>query len=415
MASFWASPKVEDESMKLLLVAGARPNFMKIASIVTALDAHNRSARDRIDYLLIHTGQHYDEKMSQTFFRELELPRPEVDLEVGSGSHAVQTAEIMKRFEPVLMKERPDAVLVVGDVNSTIACALVASKIVYTDQERTGRARPLIVHVEAGLRSRDWSMPEEINRVVTDSLADILFVTEQDAVRNLRQEGIPRQRIHLIGNTMVDTLLHHRARAERSSILLRLGLETSDARGTTAKMPYGVVTLHRPSNVDDSTVFRGILAALLTIGGKLPLIFPTHPRTFSRIREFGLASQCRMLGMEDHITDVKAGVYCIEPLGYLDFLRLMSNARIVLTDSGGIQEETTVLGVPCVTLRNNTERPVTVTQGTNVVVGTSPRKIVQAATKKLRESVRPRKPKFWDGKAGERIVAILRNARSGRH
>jgi len=383
---------------------------MKIASIVDAIDLHNRkrAPRHRLEYLVVHTGQHYDEKMSGTFFRELQLPRPAVDLEVGSGSHAVQTAEIMKRFEPVLEKERPDAVVVVGDVNSTVACALVASKTAYRPGKHNSKnTRPLIVHVEAGLRSRDWSMPEEINRVLTDAMADVLFVTEADAVRNLRGEGIARRRIHFVGNTMVDTLLQHRIRAEQSSILQRLGLDVPDAERPSAT-PYGVVTLHRPSNVDDPDTFRGILEALLTISRKLPLIFPIHPRTLARIAEFGLTAQCSLLGAGERITDVKAGLYCIEPLGYLDFLRLMSKARIVLTDSGGIQEETTVLGVPCVTVRENTERPVTITQGTNVLAGISTETIVRAATRKLREPVRARRPKFWDGKAGERIVRILK-------
>src|SRR5262245_45441276 len=284
--------------MKLLLVAGARPNFMKIASIVDAIDLHNRkrAPRHRIEYLVVHTGQHYDEKMSGTFFRELQLPRPAVDLEVGSGSHAMQTAEIMKRFEPVLVKERPDAVIVVGDVNSTVACALVASKTVYpTEKGASSRTRPLIIHVEAGLRSRDWSMPEEINRVLTDAMADVLFVTEEDAIRNLRGEGIARRKIHLVGNTMVDTLLRHRARAAQSPVLQRLGLQPVEAgaeasgrtrlKTATAEVvpPYGVVTLHRPSNVDDPAIFREILDALLTISRKLPLIFPVHPRSFARI------------------------------------------------------------------------------------------------------------------------------------
>lgn len=408
--------------MKLLLIAGARPNFMKIASIVEALDAYNRSARppkQRLDYLVIHTGQHYDEKMSGTFFKELGLPRPAVDLEVGSASHAVQTAEIMKRFEPVLEKERPDAVVVVGDVNSTVACALVAAKITYggTGGAAT-RSRPLIAHVEAGLRSRDRSMPEEINRIVTDSIADLLFVTEEDAVRNLLREGIPRRHIHFAGNTMVDTLLRHRARAEQSSVLERLGLlEPStpprrlrrSAAGDTAIRPYGVVTLHRPSNVDDPTVFRGILDALLTISRTLPLIFPIHPRTFAHITKFGLATECPLLGAGDPIKDPQSGLYCIEPLGYLDFLRLMSQARIVLTDSGGIQEETTVLGVPCVTLRHNTERPVTISHGTNVLAGTAPAAIIRKTRQQLAHSHKPTRPRYWDGKAGRRIVKILKN------
>ena len=394
--------------MKLLLVAGARPNFMKIASIVAALDSHNLRASDRIDYLLVHTGQHYDEKMSQTFFRELDLPRTAVDLEVGSGTHAAQTAEIMKRFEPVLVKERPDAVLLVGDVNSTIACALVASKIVYADgTDASDRTRPLIIHVEAGLRSRDRSMPEEINRILTDALSDLLFVTEQSAVDNLRREGIARNNIHLVGNTMVDTLLRHRARAEQSAILQRLGLAGSDP-DNQATLPYGVVTLHRPSNVDDPTAFRNILDALFTIGQTLPLVFPVHPRTVARIQEFGLADQCHMLAPHETIPETKAGLYFIEPLGYLHFLRLMSKARIVLTDSGGIQEETTMLGVPCVTLRNNTERPVTVSQGTNVLAGTVKEAIVQQALRQLNRPVNSKKPDLWDGKAGERIVRIMK-------
>jgi UDP-N-acetylglucosamine 2-epimerase (non-hydrolysing) len=402
--------------MKLLLVAGARPNFMKIASIVDALDTHNRTDRRRLEYLVVHTGQHYDEKMSGTFFKELGLPRPSIDLEVGSGSHAAQTAEIMKRFETVLEKERPDAVIVVGDVNSTVACALVASKMTFPmGTDASQKARPLIAHVEAGLRSRDRSMPEEINRLLTDSIADLLFVTEHDAVRNLIREGIPRACIHLVGNTMVDTLLRHRARAEQSGVLEHLGLRPSSppaaqrSRSSTEGIvrPYGVVTLHRPSNVDDPVVFRGILDALLKVSLKLPLIFPVHPRTFAHIVRFGLASECRLLGSEDTVADTKAGLYCIGPLGYLDFLRLMSKAKIVLTDSGGIQEETTVLGVPCVTLRENTERPVTLTEGTNILAGMSPSKIVRAANKKLREPAQPKRPQHWDGRAGNRIVTIL--------
>jgi len=403
--------------MKLLLVAGARPNFMKIASIVEAIDSCNlttKAAANRIDYLVVHTGQHYDERMAGTFFRDLKLPRPAVDLEVGSGTHAAQTAEIMKRFEPVLEKERPDAVVVVGDVNSTIACALVASKMTYGESGANTR-RPLVVHVEAGLRSRDRSMPEETNRILTDALADLLFVTEQDAVRNLLREGVPRRRIHMVGNTMVDTLLRHRARAEQSTILERLGLQAGGPRRTgtalisdRAVAPYGVVTLHRPSNVDDPAVFRKILKALVTTARKLPLIFPIHPRTMARLNEFGLLSECRLLRADERIENLTEGFYCIDPLGYLDCLRLISCAKIVLTDSGGIQEETTVLGVPCVTLRENTERPVTVTEGTNVLCRMSTARILRAASQKLREPVRPRTPKFWDGRAGERIVGILK-------
>ncbi len=416
---------VRPDPMKLLLIAGARPNFMKIASIVEALDAHNRSVRppkQRLDYLVVHTGQHYDEKMSGTFFKELGLPRPAVDLEVGSASHAVQTAEIMKRFEPVLEKERPDAVIVVGDVNSTAACALVAAKITYGGTDgAAARSRPLIAHVEAGLRSRDRSMPEEINRLVTDSIADVLFVTEADAARNLIREGVPRRHIHFVGNTMVDTLLRHRARAEQSPILERLGLlepsasprrSRRSASGDSAVHPYGVVTLHRPSNVDDPTVFRGILDALLTISRSVPLIFPVHPRTVAHIGKFGLAAECPMLQAQEPISNPAHGLYCIEPLGYLDFLRLMSQARIVLTDSGGIQEETTVLGVPCVTLRKNTERPVTISHGTNVLAGTATAAIIRKARRQLARGGKPTRPRYWDGRAGRRIVTILANALS---
>jgi len=396
--------------MKLVLIAGARPNFMKIASIVDAIDMHNskvRTVRHRFEYLVVHTGQHYDEKMSGTFFRELQLPRPAVDLEVGSSSHAVQTAEIMKRFEPVLEKEQPDAVVVVGDVNSTIACALVASKMTSPiEPHGSKKIRPLIVHVEAGLRSRDWSMPEEINRVLTDAMADVLFVTEEDAIRNLRREGIARRKIHFVGNTMVDTLLRHAARAEQSPILQLLGLERPRRVGPTTINPYGVVTLHRPSNVDDPHVFRGILDALLRISQTLPLVFPIHPRSFARIKEFGLTSRIKMLGPE-HGRDIEAGLHCIDPLGYLDFLRLMSKARIVLTDSGGIQEETTVLGVPCVTMRENTERPVTMSQGTNVLAGTAKEAVVRQTLRQLKRTVKSMRPDFWDGKAGERIVSII--------
>ncbi len=412
--------------MKLLLIAGARPNFMKIASIVEALDAHNRTTRAgrrRLDYLVIHTGQHYDEKMSGTFFKELGLPKPAVDLEVGSASHAVQTAEIMKRFEPVLEKERPDAVIVVGDVNSTAACALVAAKITYSGTgDAATRSRPLIAHVEAGLRSRDRSMPEEINRIVTDSIADILFVTEADAVRNLIREGVPRRHIHFVGNTMVDTLLRHRTRAERSPVLERLGLlkpaapsrrSRRSASGDSAVRPYGVVTLHRPSNVDDPMVFRGILDALLTVCRTLPLIFPVHPRTFAHITKFGLAAECPLLGAGEPIKDPQSGLYCIEPLGYLDFLRLMSQARIVLTDSGGIQEETTVLGVPCVTLRKNTERPVTISHGTNILAGTDTAAIIRKARQQLARGHRPAHPPYWDGNAGRRIVKMLERILTG--
>lgn len=392
--------------MKLLLVAGARPNFMKIASIVDAIHAHNAVGQTRIDYILVHTGQHYDDKMSHAFFKDLGIPEPTVNLEVGSGSHAAQTAEVMKRFEPVLIREQPDAVIVVGDVNSTIACSLVTSKISYPNQTPGSRStRPLLAHIEAGLRSGDWSMPEEVNRVLTDVLGDLLFITESSAIGNLRREGISKERIHFVGNTMVDTLLKHRKKAQKSMVLRRLGLE--EPGKDRARLPYTLVTLHRPSNVDNRDVFEEILHALTTVGNELPVIFPVHPRTGARIKDFGFEQQCQMLGQADRLDCHSRGVFGVEPLGYLDFLCLTSNARLVLTDSGGIQEETTALGVPCVTMRNNTERPVTVTQGTNVLAGTRKVDIVAHALKKLRRSTKSKRPQFWDGHAGERIIRVL--------
>lgn len=381
--------------MKVLLVVGARPNFMKIASVIHAIDAHNaRSPKRRIERVLVHTGQHYDEKMSGAFFEDLGLPRPDVDLEVGSGTHAAQTAEVMKRFEPVLLRERPDAVLVVGDVNSTIACSLVAAKAVYPDG--TARRRPLVAHVEAGLRSRDRSMPEEVNRVLTDAIADLLFLTESSAARNLTREGVARSKIHFVGNTMVDTLLRNRERAARSDVLERLGL--GDGAGGAER--YAVLTLHRPSNVDDRAAFTEIVEALAVVARDLPILFPVHPRTAGRIREFGL---------ERHFDGGR--IRAVEPLGYLDFLRLLSSAALALTDSGGIQEETTALGVPCVTLRENTERPITISQGTNVLAGMKKKRIVREARRQLGARRKRRVPRYWDGRAGERIVKVLARQR----
>lgn len=409
--------------MKVMLIAGARPNFMKIASIVEAIHHVQRTGKQTLDLVLVHTGQHYDEKMSKTFFKELGIPEPTLNLEVGSGSHAVQTAEIMKRFEPVLLQERPDAVVVVGDVNSTIACSLVAAKVTYpVDRPGNNLTRPLVVHVEAGLRSHDWSMPEEVNRVLTDRLADLLFVTEQSGMKHLRAEGVPKKRIHIVGNTMVDTLLRHRRHALESTILQRLGLQPAEhersgvTRPSTSSpgvphsdvAPYALVTLHRPGNVDDLEVFTGILDALTQIARDVPVIFPVHPRTVGRITEYGLGKYCRVLQGLEPISAQKGVLHCIEPLGYLDFLCLMSHARLVLTDSGGIQEETTALGVPCVTLRENTERPVTLTHGTNRLVGTNPRAIVRQARASLKaKGVTTHTPPLWDGKAAQRIVSIL--------
>ena len=360
--------------MKIVVVAGARPNFMKVAPLVREM-----GRRPGVTPYLVHTGQHYDERMSRLFFEELAIPRPDVNLEVGSASHAVQTAEVMKGFERVVLDRRPDAVLVVGDVNSTIACALTAVKLGVP-----------VAHVEAGLRSFDRAMPEEINRVLTDAISRWLFVSERSGMENLRREGVPDERVFFVGNVMIDTLLTCRARSEHSTVLERLGLVGRD---------YGVVTLHRPANVDDAGVFGGLLGALGQLQEDLPLVFPVHPRTRKALEGAGAAARPNLL--------------LTEPLGYLDFLKLTADARLVLTDSGGIQEETTVLGVPCLTLRANTERPVTVEQGTNVLVGLDPAHIVPVARAVLREPpAAGRVPELWDGRAAERIVDILESSLS---
>ncbi len=399
--------------MKALLVVGARPNFMKVASIIDAIEAHNHSANQPMEYVLVHTGQHYDEQMSRSFFKDLGIPRPHFDLEVGSSSHAVQTAEIMKRFEPVLIDQQPDVVLVVGDVNSTLACSLVASKVTFPKpRQNSQRVRPLIAHVEAGLRSFDRSMPEEINRIVADAIADLLFVTEGQAKENLIREGVPEENIHFVGNTMVDTLLKHRQAAQKSLILSRLGLKTNNQFGSESNdsscSEYGVVTLHRPSNVDDPNTFQEIIEALAIVADRLPLFFPVHPRTMNRIKESLFGGFFAFVPAQAEIVPKTKRIHCLEPLGYLDFLCLMSNAKLILTDSGGIQEETTVLGVPCVTLRKNTERPVTIREGTNVLAGMGKEDIVHCALTKLSEKPREQKrPTFWDGRAGNRIVECL--------
>jgi len=379
--------------MKLVLVVGARPNFMKIAPLIDAIKDYNRVTEKPIQYFLVHTGQHYDEKMSKLFFDELEIPKPDIDLGVGSGSHAEQTAEIIKKFEKVCAEEKPTHVLVVGDVNSTIACALVASKM-----------NIKVIHVEAGLRSFDRSMPEEINRILTDAISDYLFITEQSAEENLLREGVGKEKIFFTGNVMIDTLLKHQQKAEHSPILERLGLRN----GASECLPYCVLTLHRPSNVDDEQIFRNILEALIEISRQAPIIFPVHPRTMSRINAFKLGEH---FIQNPARIERGAAIYCIEPLGYLDFLSLMSHARVVLTDSGGIQEETTVLGVSCITIRENTERPVTVTNGTNHLVGTRRSEIIKAAVSVIQEGshrgVEKRIPPLWDGKAAQRIVSEL--------
>ena len=361
--------------LKILLIAGARPNFMKVAPIFAEMK--RRSAE--FLPMIVHTGQHYDAAMSDAFFFDLGMPKPDIYLGVGSGSHAVQTAKIMTEFEPVVLAEKPDWVLVVGDVNSTIACALVSAKLGIK-----------IAHVEAGLRSRDRAMPEEINRILTDSISDLLFTTSQDADVNLASEGIPAERVRFVGNVMIDSLLDHLKVAESSTVREDLGLQEKG---------YAVVTLHRPSNVDEKETFTGILDALLAVAEKLPIVFPVHPRTRAKIAEFGFA---------DSIS--AANIRLVEPLGYLDFMRLYSGARLVLTDSGGLQEETTVLGIPCLTLRHNTERPVTIELGTNILVGTDPLKIKSAAFEILSaESPNSNAsiPPLWDGKTAGRICDVL--------
>lgn len=401
-------------SAKILTVVGARPNFMKAAPIITAIRKHNErigrpSAPEGaaelpivLENILVHTGQHYDEAMSDRFFADLNIPKPDVHLGAGSGSHAVQTAEIMKKFEEVLLRERPDALIVVGDVNSTLACALVAAKISYA----ANGSRPLIAHVEAGLRSFDRSMPEETNRVVTDHLADLLFVTEESGLKNLREEGIPEERIHSVGNTMIDSLLAFRHRAKGSQILEKLSLRTSkSSNGRTDKaVRYALLTLHRPSNVDQRDTFLNILDGLEELSNTCPIIFPVHPRARQRIREFGLEG---FFSTEEVWGAANRGIRLIDPLGYIDFLCLMDHAAIVVTDSGGIQEETTCLGVRCVTVRNNTERPVTVDLGTNVLAGTAKDGIHRAIRKQLESKAAGSVPDTWDGRSAQRIVAVI--------
>ena len=364
--------------MKILNVVGARPNFMKMAPIIDALNA----CPGAFEHLLVHTGQHYDEKMSRAFFDDLGMPKPDIDLGVGSGTHAEQTARIMVEFEKVCLRARPDLVIVVGDVNSTMACAITAKKLGIK-----------VAHVEAGLRSRDMTMPEEINRLCTDVLCDFLFTTDHFANENLLAEGIRPEKICFVGNVMIDTLLKHRQMAAGLNLIQELGLQ---------KGGYATLTLHRPSNVDDRVTLQGILEALREISQSLPIIFPIHPRTRKMVTEFGLDHYFASGGRVQ-------GVWLTEPLGYLEFLHLNMHARMVLTDSGGIQEETTVLGIPCITLRDNTERPITCEVGTNVVVGSDRRKILAAAQAVL--NGRQRKgtvPEKWDGHAAARIVHSLR-------
>jgi UDP-N-acetylglucosamine 2-epimerase (non-hydrolysing) len=370
--------------MRLLSVVGARPNFMKIAPIMRELKRF-----PDIEHWLVHSGQHYDELLSGNFFVDLGLPKPDVNLEAGSGSHAVQTAEVMKRIEPVLLDYKPQMVLVVGDVNSTIAAALTAVKLGIG-----------VAHIEAGLRSFDMTMPEEINRKLTDAISSLLFATEQSGVENLKREGVPAEKIFLAGNVMIDSLLRHRGLAAKSPILDRLGVRGNGS----ACRAYGVLTLHRPSNVDDPKTLQGILSAVNDMAVDFPVFFPIHPRTRKNIDSFGLMRYFTNAAAADRV-----GIVPLDPLGYLDFLSLNDHASIVLTDSGGVQEETTALGVPCLTLRENTERPATVEHGSNQVVGVDPERILAAARCVLQNPVRrSQRPPLWDGKAASRIVAVIR-------
>jgi UDP-N-acetylglucosamine 2-epimerase (non-hydrolysing) len=397
------------EHTKILTVVGARPNFMKVAPIIRAArDCNEKRTGPQIDHLLVHTGQHYDEAMSDRFFTDLGLPKPDVHLGVGSGSHTVQTAEVMKRFEEVVLREKPDVVVVVGDVNSTLACALVTAKVAFD----SAGSRPLIAHVEAGLRSFDRTMPEEINRIVTDHVSDLLFVTEESGLQNLRNEGISSHQIHFVGNTMIDSLLTFKERAEASNILNELGLRTQPGRSGKSIRRYALLTLHRPSNVDNPDAFLNILGGLEELAKDCPIVFPAHPRTQRRINEFGLEAQAGMTtskikGDAQGSHNSRDGIILTDPLGYLDFLCLMKNAAIVVTDSGGIQEETTCLGIPCVTVRQNTERPVTVENGTNIIAGTGKDTIKDAIRRQMERKVGNGMPKHWDGHAATRIIDVL--------
>lgn len=351
--------------MLAVCVAGARPNYMKVKPVMDAL------ADRGVDVVLVHTGQHYDAAMSDVFFADLGLRLPDHYLGAGSGSHAAQTSRVMLAFEPLLDQLQPDVVVVVGDVNSTLACALV-----------TAKSRARLAHVEAGLRSRDPAMPEEVNRVVTDRVSDLLFAPSADACENLRAEGCTADQVHLVGNVMVDTLLANLDRALASDILARLGLEPHG---------YGLVTLHRPANVDDPAMLSSLLGALGEVSRLCPLVLPAHPRAAERL----------------HAACSARSLHVVPAAGYLDFIALEASARLVLTDSGGVQEETTVLGVPCLTLRDNTERPITVTEGTNQVVGRSPERIIAAARRVIQHPPARRAPALWDGRAGHRIAQVL--------
>ena len=356
----------------VILVVGARPNFMKIAPI------HAELERRGIDRILLHTGQHYDENMSKVFFDDLGMPQPDIYLGIGSGSHATQTARVMVEFEKVCKEHKPSMVIVVGDVNSTVACSMVCAK----------ESIPC-AHVEAGLRSFDREMPEEINRIITDAIADYLLTPSPDGDENLRKEGVAEERIRRVGNVMIDSLFNNLERAKESTIHADLNIEKGN---------YGVLTLHRPSNVDEEEALSRILDALEQIGSRIPLVFPLHPRTRNRAEQFGLTKRLESI----------PNIVLTGPAGYLDFIALMAESKLVLTDSGGLQEETTALGIPCLTLRENTERPITVTEGTNTIVGNSTQAILDAAFNVLENGGKAgRIPELWDGKTAQRITDLI--------
>ncbi|MBN2186938.1 MAG: UDP-N-acetylglucosamine 2-epimerase (non-hydrolyzing) [Dehalococcoidia bacterium] len=381
--------------MKIISVVGARPNFMKIAPLIRAIQKHNANPQSPIpiQHLLIHTGQHYDYVMSQVFFQDLELPQPDIYLDVGSGTHAEQTGRTMIELEKVLFKERPDLVIVVGDVNSTLAAALAAVKLHIP-----------VAHVEAGLRSFDRTMPEEINRLLTDAISDYLLTPSPDADENLKKEGIPDDKIFLVGDVMVDSLLYNKAKAAQSKIIQQLNL---------TEKGYALLTLHRPGNVDEKESLLRIIKALSEVSRRIPIVFPAHPRTQKRLKEFGLLSQFLDISPESRAEPESRPIFkhqllITAPVGYLDFLKLEMHARFVMTDSGGIQEETTVLGIPCLTLRNSTERPITITEGSNTMVGNNTERIIEEAFKILDGKGKESGcPDLWDGRAAERIVEVI--------
>lgn len=363
----------------VFLIGGARPNFVKIAALARAFDAFRKKhSQSRLRYFIIHTGQHYDVRMDKVFFKDLKIPKPYINLRAGSSSHGRQTGIIMSRFEELVLRQRPDLVMVVGDVNSTLACALVCAKLGIP-----------VAHVEAGLRSFDRSMPEEINRLVTDRVSDFLFTTSKDASVNLQREGVNKEKIFFVGNVMVDTLLFYLKKARGSRICDSFQL----------KEPYALLTLHRPSNVDKDKDLQEIFLALEKLNHKMPIVFPVHPRTAARLRTKSMAQSLKKL----------PSLKMVPPVGYLDFTHLLNRASLVLTDSGGIQEESTILRVPCITLRENTERPVTITHGTNILAGKKSKKIIRLALKIIESSKRSssRKPPLWDGRAAQRIVKVL--------